>query len=533
MPQTLLSLLALFSAGILTISQVETQHSTVESVVHDQFELAVAGTLLHAMEFVDSRAFDAATTPARLRARYGLPATMTRAERDTISFDDLIDIRTDEFSEPATFGGADCRVLDPLPATVACDDVDDISGNDWQSVDLETPDGAPLPVEIRVEVDYVESADSDVPVTYRTNHKRVQVFARSNVLRNRAGVVQPMEVSLSRVLSFDTKIAAEYLRRSIAVEGEGGATCEAEVGVWNARMSALRALLDQAVGVRTAASLEVAVARDGLVAAQASQASADAANAEAQAQLAAAQSARNAAAAALATAQSQLASAQATRATRATAVAAAQQNVTTAQTRLAQAQAAVGPAQAAAAAAEAAIGTARTAMNQAEAAMNAAYAVRYNSWGHYFDWLAKRGTYNDRVADYNAAVQAAEAAQATVASAQSAVTSATSGLASAQSALNAAQSALTNADRAVAQAQAAIAPAQSALTAAEAVLATASAAAAQTAAAAAAAAAATATAQAALDRANDVLADAEDDVTDRQRDIDDHQAAYPDCEVSV
>lgn len=262
MHQTLLALGALCAAGVLTISQVETQHSTVESVVRDQFELAVAGTLLHTMEFVDSRAFDAATTPARLRARYGLPATMSPAERDTISFDDLLDVRPSEFSAAGEFGGVTCNVADPAATALSCNDVDDVHGAAWQLVDLRTPDGHSIPVEVRVEVAYVESAEGDAidrPVPFRTNHKRVEVFARTEAIRSRGGAVQPLEVTLRRVLSFDTKVAAEYLRRSIGIAG-AGETCEAEVGPWNERMAALRAVLAGAIAAQAPAAAAVAAA---------------------------------------------------------------------------------------------------------------------------------------------------------------------------------------------------------------------------------------------------------------------------------
>ncbi|MGB3542848.1 MAG: hypothetical protein WBA11_08000, partial [Rubrivirga sp.] len=265
MPQTLLALMAIFTAGLFTMSQVETQHSTVESIVRDQFELAVAGTLLHTMEFVDSRAFDAATTPARLRARYGLGSVLTVAERDTISFDDLIDIHSAEFSPIAAFGGA-CDILNPTPSasTPACDDIDDVHSDDWQSVDLTTTDGHSLPVEVRVNVSYVEAADGagiDTPVNFQTNHKRVEIFARTNALRGRSGGVKPIEVSLRRVISFDTKVAAAYLRRSIEPGEAGDVTCAGDVGAWNARMAELRQLRDEAADVYSDAAGDLSSAQ--------------------------------------------------------------------------------------------------------------------------------------------------------------------------------------------------------------------------------------------------------------------------------
>ncbi|MEM0961021.1 MAG: hypothetical protein AAGK21_00610, partial [Bacteroidota bacterium] len=271
MPQTLLALAALVTAGLFTLSQVQTEHSTVQAVVQDQFELAVGGTLLHAIEFADSRAFDEFTTPERLRTRYGLPAQMTRADRDTISFDDLIDIQPTDFSPPGNFGGNTCSIQNPSTTATTCDDLDDAHTSTWQSVDLATADGSSIPVEVLIEVDYVEAATGagmDTPVNYRTFHKRVTAYARTSALRNQDGSERPVEVSLRRVLSFDPKVAAEYLRRSIRVEGEGDPLCDAEVAQWNATAAVLRDALDVARTAQAAAAQVLSAAADALAAAQ-------------------------------------------------------------------------------------------------------------------------------------------------------------------------------------------------------------------------------------------------------------------------
>ena len=268
MPQTLLAISAIVITGFLTLSQGEISRRTSESVVTDQFELAVAGTLLHTMEFVDSRAFDEATTPEKLRQRLGLPTVMTSAERDTISFDDLQMIKVTDFGTVGSFGTGNCDVKNPPPS---CDDVDDIADGKWHALDLETPEGDPLPVEVKVEVAYVEAAAGkaiDEPVADRTFHKRVEVLARSNAIRLPEGGSRPIQVALRRVISFDPEVAAEYLRRSILVTDDGPASCEAQVGPWNSRMAELRDALQSAQEADRAAALTVSNAESARAEAQ-------------------------------------------------------------------------------------------------------------------------------------------------------------------------------------------------------------------------------------------------------------------------
>lgn len=218
MPQTLLAIAAIVAAGFLTLSQSRAVHSTTEAVMRDQFELAAAGALLHTLEFADARAFDEATTPEALRTRYHLLSSMSEAERDTISLDDLGDITPADFSDLAAFGGVVCNVQEPWQST-ACDDLDDLHGGEWQEVDFKTMDGHPLPIEVRGRVVYVEASAPDVAVNYKTFHKRVEVQARSTVFKTADGQNRPLEVTLRRVISFDPAVAAEYLRRSAEVVG--------------------------------------------------------------------------------------------------------------------------------------------------------------------------------------------------------------------------------------------------------------------------------------------------------------------------
>ncbi len=263
MPQTLLAISAIVITGFLTLSQGSISRKTTESVVKDQFELAVAGTLLHTMEFIDSRAFDEFTTPEKLRQRMGLPESMTSAERDTITFDDLTWIRPNDFATVSSFGGADCNVENPL-ASPGCDDVDDISDGKWHPVNLKTPDGDPLPIEVKVDVTYVDAAageEIDAPVSQRTFHKRVEIYARSDDSQPWGGGSQPVEVRLRRVISFDTDVAAEYLRRSIGTTDESDACAQAE-SEWHVRSETLENTLEDAQGAEHSAVLRQSEASD-------------------------------------------------------------------------------------------------------------------------------------------------------------------------------------------------------------------------------------------------------------------------------
>ena len=264
MPQTLLAIAAIAAAGLLTLSQGRSVHATTESVMRDQFELTVAGTLLHTMEFADARSFDEATTPEKLRARYGLPEEMTRADRDTITYDDLQDIAVLDFAEASSFGGVVCNVEEPWQS-IDCDDLDDIDAGAWQEVVFETSDAAPLSVEVRATVDYVEADAPDVPVSHRTFHKRIEVQARTTDLKSASGEDRPIEVALRRVISFDPAVAAEYLRRSIRViDGEACVNEE-----WETQLGLLQAALTAAQEAQVSASASLTLAQDGLATAQA------------------------------------------------------------------------------------------------------------------------------------------------------------------------------------------------------------------------------------------------------------------------
>ena len=220
MPQTLLSLAALVVAAFFTLGQKQASTRTMESIVTDEFELAVAGSLLNTTEYADSRAFDEASTPEALRVRLGLPRVLTQTVLDTLTTGDVT-LPTSAFRQATGFG------LDPAgrptlcnpklqSASVNCNDVSDLHerASGWRDVTLTAPNGDPLPVEVHVEVHYVNSNAPDVNVAGPTYHKRVDVWARSPLLLRR---FPGHEIRMRRVISFDPVVALEYLRRTSCV----------------------------------------------------------------------------------------------------------------------------------------------------------------------------------------------------------------------------------------------------------------------------------------------------------------------------
>ena len=293
MPQTLLATLSLALAGTFMLGQSETSMHNVEAVVRDEFELAATGALLHALEFADSRSFDEATTPAALRTRLRLPATMTAAEVEMISADDLIDVRTNELAPVPGVGtntGAGqilCNVGAPS-ASPLCNDISDLHNSGWQMLYRDAVAGVTIPIEIRFEVSYVEATNPDVAVNHRTFHKRVDAWARSRDLMRR---LPGHEIRLHRVISYDPEVAAEYLRRSIqGVSSE----CVARRAELQEAASAAAAAAQTAQGAADLAAARAAASRAeanalAATAAQAQSAAQNAAQAVASAQAALAQ----------------------------------------------------------------------------------------------------------------------------------------------------------------------------------------------------------------------------------------------------
>ena len=526
MPQTLLAIAAITAAGFLTLSQSRSVHGTTESVMRDQFELAVAGTLLHTLEFADARAFDEATTPGALRARFGLPDSMTAEERDAISFDDFAGLPASVFSDVGEFGGEECNVQEPWESP-DCDDVDDIDGGAWQRVEFETPDGHPLPVEVRASVVYVDAEAPDVPIPGPTFHKRIEVSARTTAFEGLdGGVSRPLEVKLRRVISFDPAVAAEYVRRSIHLKD--GPSCVG-AGPWRSDLGRLEEALAQARAMQATTASPLAGLRAALATSEAGLASARGA-------LTAAVAARDAAQRDVLAAQSALTAAQ-------DALTAADAPLDAAQSALTAAEAASTAARSRSDAAQGAAATARATARDARETRDAAYATAVDLYvtgtyvardgNRYWRSYAARDAFYAAADRYYDARDAADAAEAAVVEAEAVAGSAAADAARAEAAAATAQSAYDDAvataaaardaaNAAIDRAEADHAAAVAARTAAAAVVSAQTAAVAQ-------AEAAAAADRAALDDAEAAATAVDDQVAAAQAALDAHRAARPAC----
>ena len=209
------------------LGQNQTMNESVQHVIEDEFDVLIPGIMLRTLEFADSRAFDDATTPQKLRLDLSLGGVLSAAAIDTLSAGDLRSVQTADFAPLSRLGTdlasgtvAGCD-LENLMRSVRCDDISDLhtlpdsSGNEWRMVTLETSGGDPLEVEVRVEVNYVNIDAPDTPVSTPTFHKRVDVFARSPLLvKSNPG----QQVRAHRVISYDPVVAAEYLRRQLVAD---------------------------------------------------------------------------------------------------------------------------------------------------------------------------------------------------------------------------------------------------------------------------------------------------------------------------
>ena len=199
MAQTLLAMLALVLASLVSFNQQRNAASNYEVMVQNEVEMAASGTILHIMELIASRSFDERSTPEGIYARNYLP------EYD----DDFLD--AGQFGQ-VDQGAAGCDLLEPFQ-TPDCDDVDDPSGLENQLVTAELSTGRELPFSVSVDVLYVHDS-GDISGT-PTRHKLVTVRADSDFLPHG-------EISIQRVISYDpVKAEMEYEELYGPLEGGG------------------------------------------------------------------------------------------------------------------------------------------------------------------------------------------------------------------------------------------------------------------------------------------------------------------------
>ena len=196
MPQTLLALLALVLASFLTFNQQRLTMRSHHNLVTDELELAAAGLASEVVAFVDGRSFDENSTPSAIGDQDG-------------------DIPDDpaEFTAGGTFGAADrgadgCNLLFPA-LTPDCDDVDDISSDEWRPVDVELSHDRSLPFQVRTQVYYVDDPDAMDPADAPTLHKRILIDIRSRYM----AYAEEGLYRATRVVSYDpVKAEMDYER---------------------------------------------------------------------------------------------------------------------------------------------------------------------------------------------------------------------------------------------------------------------------------------------------------------------------------
>ncbi len=201
MAQTLLGLLALVLASLVSFNQQRNSSSNYELMVQNEIEMAASGTIMRIMELIGSRSFDERSTPAGIDARNYLP-----------EFDD-------DFVDVEQFGGVDrgasgCDLIEPF-RTPDCDDVDDLNGLRSQLVNAELSTGRHLAFDVDVDVQYVKGGEADEISEFPTLHKLVEVRVESDYLPNGA-------ISIQRVISYDPiKADLEYEEVYGPLEGGG------------------------------------------------------------------------------------------------------------------------------------------------------------------------------------------------------------------------------------------------------------------------------------------------------------------------
>ena len=206
MPQTLLALLALVVASILSLSQQRSRIQSYDVRLRDEYSVAASGMVMQAMELIAARPFDEASTPASIEAR-DLDPLVLDAIPTTADFTPRL---STEFGRT---GSDTCNILEPWKAGDVCDDLDDYhtprwfpDSLAWQPVEVALSNGHAIPFEVRVEVDYVTGAETGHVVTLDpTDSKRVTIYVRSPQMRGGASDL----VHLERVVTWDPD-KAEY-----------------------------------------------------------------------------------------------------------------------------------------------------------------------------------------------------------------------------------------------------------------------------------------------------------------------------------
>lgn len=161
---------ALVVATLMALNQTRDARYMRERLLDDQIEVMASGIALQVQERIGQTRFDA------------VPGT---------------DPNT--FTQATAFGNnRRCDVLYPIQSTspyVACTDLDDFDGMQWEAVPFDTREGTFM-FEVSAEVTYLD--DSLNPTTTRTRRKRVSVLVRDRVLTGQTPLLR-LPVTLPRV----------------------------------------------------------------------------------------------------------------------------------------------------------------------------------------------------------------------------------------------------------------------------------------------------------------------------------------------
>ena len=207
MPQTLLALLALVLASLLTFNQQRLTLRAHNNLVEDELELAAAGLASEIVALIEGRSFDEKTTPSAIADKNG-----------------KVPDNPNQFTDGDTFGAEDrgpdgCDLLRPA-LTEECDDVDDVSWDEdtgespWHDVEVDLSHGRSFPFGVRVQVYYVDDPNSMDEAASRTRHKRILIDVRSPFAGDDEGIYRA-----TRVVSYDpVKAEMDYENSDYYVE---------------------------------------------------------------------------------------------------------------------------------------------------------------------------------------------------------------------------------------------------------------------------------------------------------------------------
>lgn len=182
MSQTLLALLAMTLATLVSFNQKRNAVNTYEAMVTNEIEMAATGSLMNVMELIGGRSFDEEATPEKIKFWNHLPKGQG------------------VFNAPHNFGVTDrgllgCDLERPY-LTPDCDDIDDVDGIRDAVINARLSGGRTIPFEVDVDVDYVVDGAIQTISLEPTRHKRVVITAESPLLPGG-------HITLERVFSYD------------------------------------------------------------------------------------------------------------------------------------------------------------------------------------------------------------------------------------------------------------------------------------------------------------------------------------------